>query len=56
MTLRERLEHGERRRRQEPMSELRRRTDRTLVVIAPDTRPQWMRRALPAKDETGAIK
>lgn len=55
MTLRERLEHGERRRRQEPMSELRRRTDR-IAVVPVDTRPQWMRRALPAKDETGAVK
>lgn len=55
MTLRERIQLGsERRRRQEPCSEFRRRTDKVLAVPV-DNRPMWLRRALPVKDETGAV-
>jgi hypothetical protein len=55
MTLRERLERGsERRRRQVPVSEFRRRTDLVLAgaVPAKDPRPVWLQRGVPERDET----
>jgi hypothetical protein len=57
VTLRERLAVGpDRRRSQQPVSEFRRRTDRALRDARPqDPRPEWLRRGLAAKDETGAV-